>query len=196
MQQNDLPELPFSAGGPEPVLVTEQLLQEAIPFTKFDTGLCTTFDDEASKLLGRNYWRVTHAFKYYVGDKEDDCWVYIPAGYLTDGASVPRLFWAFVPPWGLYGQAAVVHDILCETYSLYDRGVETRIVRSKVDAIFKEAMQVAGVPKLTYLVMYMGLRFFSKIHFWESDNSKRELKVKLQESWDLSLAPELLGKVI
>ena len=69
-------------------------------------------------------------------------------------------------------------------------------MRSKVDAIFKEAMQVAGVPKLTYLVMYMGLRFFSKIHFWESDNSKRALKVQLQESWDLSLAPELLGKVI
>lgn len=183
-------------GGSEKVLVTEQLLDQAIPFLKFDTGLSTMYDEEASKALGHNYWRVTHSFKYYVGEKEDDCWVYVPAGYLTDGASVPRLFWMFVPPWGLYGQAAVVHDILCETYAVHDRGVETRVSRAYVDAVFKEAMKVAGVPKLTYWAMYCGLRFFSKIRFWELDSTKSSRKVALQESWDPTTAPDLHEKVI
>lgn len=196
MQQTELFPSEVTDGGPAKVLVTEQLLDQAIPFLKFDAGLSTQFDPAASRALGKNYWRVTHAFKYYVGQKEDNCWVYVPAGYLTDGASVPRIFWAFIPPWGQYGQAAVVHDILCETYTVYDRGVETRVDRARVDAIFKEAMKVAGVSRLTYMVMYLGLRFFSTVRFWSPTSEKQQLKEALQKSWNPDLAPPLVEKVV
>ena len=39
----------------------------------------------------------------------------VPAGFETDFASVPRLFWRVVPPWGRYSPAAVVHDYLYHT---------------------------------------------------------------------------------
>ena len=50
-----------------------------------------------------------------------------PAGFETDFASVPRLFWRIVPPWGRYSPAAVVHDFL------YHTGLVTR---AEADRIF------------------------------------------------------------
>jgi hypothetical protein len=38
--------------------------------------------------------------------------VTVPRGFVTDFASVPRLFWSLVPPDGAYAHAAVVHDYL------------------------------------------------------------------------------------
>lgn len=36
----------------------------------------------------------------------------VPAGFSTDGATVPRLFWALAHPFGKGLQAAVLHDWL------------------------------------------------------------------------------------
>lgn len=40
----------------------------------------------------------------------------VPAGFVTDFASIPRLFWRILPPWGSYNRAAVVHDFLYHTH--------------------------------------------------------------------------------
>lgn len=41
--------------------------------------------------------------------------VIIPAGTISDGATVPRLLWWFLPPWGDEATIpAVLHDYLCE----------------------------------------------------------------------------------
>ena len=40
----------------------------------------------------------------------------VPAGYETDGASVPAALWAFYPPFtGAYRSAAVIHDYYCDS---------------------------------------------------------------------------------
>ncbi len=36
--------------------------------------------------------------------------VTVPAGFKTDGASVPRIFWTFFNPCGELFEAAVIHD--------------------------------------------------------------------------------------
>jgi hypothetical protein len=38
--------------------------------------------------------------------------VTVPAGFVTDFASIPRPFWSILPTWGKYGPPAVVHDFL------------------------------------------------------------------------------------
>jgi hypothetical protein len=38
--------------------------------------------------------------------------VTVPAGFVTDFASVPRFFWFFFPKWDGYGGPAIVHDFL------------------------------------------------------------------------------------
>ena len=115
-------------------------------FTEFSAPLNIQYDAEASKVLGKDHWRVTKEFRYYIWSKDGGEWVYVPAGYLTDGASVPRLFWSLIPPWGAYGQAAVVHDIVCEYLSVTVNGRPCSISREACDGILLEAMTALQVP--------------------------------------------------
>lgn len=123
-------------------------MADTVSFTKFDAELMLAYDAKASKRLGKDYWRVLKGFRYYLGTKGSNRWVWVPAGYLTDGASVPQIFWSLIPRWGAYGQAAVVHDILCEYLTVTEDGVPKRITRLEADDILLEAMHVLEVPEL------------------------------------------------
>lgn len=133
-------------------------------FTKFDAGLLTSYDAQASAILGDDYWRVEKAFRFYLDAKFSDRWVDIPLGFLTDGASIPRFLWNIIPPWGIYGQAAVVHDRLCETLEITEviNGVQqqTKITRKECDAVLVEAMRVLNVPKAKVLVIQGGVDLY------------------------------------
>jgi hypothetical protein len=132
-------------------------------FTAFSAPLLIQFDPAASQALGANYWRVAQEFRYYIGSEDSQQWVTVPAGYLTDGASVPRVFWSLIPPWGAYGQAAVVHDLLCEYLSIVDHGQVLAITRERADQIFNEAMQVLKVPPATRLELSEGVQFYRDV---------------------------------
>lgn len=56
------------------------------------------------------HWRL-HAPLRYRSARFDAEWT-VPAGFATDLASVPRLFWRLFPRDGDYRKAAVVHDYL------------------------------------------------------------------------------------
>lgn len=78
--------------------------------------------------------------------------VHIHAGFLTDFASVPRIFWPLLPPNGRYGKAAVVHDFLYRTAG--------QATKSQADHVFLEAMKALGVNLLTRYIMFYGVRLF------------------------------------
>lgn len=123
-------------------------------FKRFSAPSGIVYDPYSSEQLGKDHWRTLEGFRYYLGEKYSDSWVYIPEGYLTDGASVPRIFWGLLPPWGEYGQAAIVHDYLCEFLSITVGGVPVSITRKRADEIFHEAMKVLGVPAYKRLPMF------------------------------------------
>lgn len=75
--------------------------------------------------------------------------IVIPDGFVTDFASVPRIFWRIIPPWGEYSPAAVVHDYLYLVGTL-KRGV--------VDKIFLQIMTQLGVSLWKRQVMYIAVR--------------------------------------
>jgi hypothetical protein len=75
----------------------------------------------------------------------------VPEGFETDFASVPRLFWRIVPPWGRYSPAAVAHDYL------YSTG---KVSRKEADGIFLELMERLTVPLWKRYVMYWAVRLF------------------------------------
>lgn len=132
-------------------------------FTKFDTSACMAYSLEGSKLLNKSYWLVRGGFRFYIGTLEDDCWVNVPDGFLTDGASVPQILWSLIPPWGAYGQAAVLHDYLCEYLSITRNGVPERITRETADEIFNAAMLVLEVPTATRKTLYAGVTAYRRI---------------------------------
>jgi hypothetical protein len=99
---------------------------------------------------GRN-WKLVKPFSYHVGSKFSRTVITVPKGFVTDFASVPRFLWGWIPYWGKWGKASVIHDYLYSTH---------QVERSITDAIFYEAMLVEGTnPRITQL-MYYAVRLF------------------------------------
>lgn len=93
-------------------------------------------------------------FEFYEGSREKPTAVHcVPAGFVTDLASVPHWLWSFLQPTGRYTKAAILHDWLIRS----DSGVS----RADADRIFYDAMMVLGVkPRLAWL-MYRAVRIYS-----------------------------------
>ena len=76
----------------------------------------------------------------------------VPFGYITDGASVPRVFWSAIPPNDSNSLPAVIfHDYYCsiKKFDLADR-------------VFLEIMRdVLELTPLRYKTMYYGVRFYT-----------------------------------
>lgn len=151
-------------------------------FTDFSAPLSIQYDPEASKALGADHWRVKDSFRFYIGSPESGEWVYVPSGYLTDGASVPRALWAFIPPWSIYGQAAVVHDIVCEYLSITKDGAPHRVTRKVCDDILMQAMEVIGVPWLTRQVIHKAVSLY-RVTSGTDSPTNTPLKRKLESNW-------------
>lgn len=75
----------------------------------------------------------------------------VPAGFVTDLASIPRVFWNILPPFGRYTEAAVLHDWLYRTH---------RVPRAGADALLLEAMEVCRVARWQRRVIYIAVRLF------------------------------------
>jgi len=78
--------------------------------------------------------------------------VIVPLGFETDFASVPRILWSVLPPWGRYSPAAVVHDWL------YFNRKNMAAKRKRADKVFYWLMKEFGVPWWKRRVMYLGVR--------------------------------------
>lgn len=110
------------------------------------------------RMLDDYRWQVLAPFEYYVGSYPSDTVICVPAGTVTDLATVPRLLWAFFPPHGRYAKAAIIHDYL------YERAIGSK---ASADRTFLEAMTVLGVPRLTRAVMYWSVRLFGRGNYNE-----------------------------
>ena len=80
--------------------------------------------------------------------------IVVPEDFVSDGASVPQIFWSLFPPFGKYLEAAIVHDWLC---------VEGKAGRgycssSEAHAVFREAMRVQGIGLAKRSTMWTAVR--------------------------------------
>lgn len=146
-----------------------------IDISKFDTKLGIQYSDYASTILEKDYWIVKKQFTF----QYKNITITVPKGYLTDGATVPRLFWSFIPPWGKYGQACVVHDFLCEHYK------SLGIKESEINIVFYSAMTQSNVPKHTKILMTVATELYRILIGFNDDYSeKRSVEADLLESYN------------
>ena len=103
---------------------------------------------DAGMIGGSRVFQLTKEFRYLSTAHGE---IRVPAWFLTDGASVPRLFWNILSPFGDYFGAAVIHDFL---YSPNNR----RHDRETCDAIFLAAMEDAGVSWIKRRTIYRAVR--------------------------------------
>ncbi len=80
----------------------------------------------------------------------------VPVGFTTDFASIPKWLRWLIPPTGLYGKAAALHDWL------YSTGI---VSRRRADFIFLRAMRVLEVAKWKRRAMYRAVRCFGQKNY-------------------------------
>lgn len=107
----------------------------------------------------------------------------VPAGYITDLASVPRAAWAFISPFDV-ARSAVIHDMLYEYINTQlntvnnsaaaESGPATKKEREEyraiADHVFKVAMKNSepSVPAWKIYLAYWAVRMFGR---WAINNS-------------------------
>ena len=108
----------------------------------------TKLRDERVSLIGRD--RILLAPLVYYSALLADL-VIVPAGFVTDYASVPRApltYWLFG---GVGDEAAVVHDFL------YEKGL---VPRNVADEVYAEALAACAVPAWRRGPMWAAVRLF------------------------------------
>jgi hypothetical protein len=86
--------------------------------------------------------------------------VQVPMGFVTDFASIPRIFWSLLPPDGLYTYPAIIHD-----YLYWEQSVS----RGEADLILRYAMEDFKIDAVTIDAIYTGVRLGGGVAW--SDNA-------------------------
>lgn len=119
-------------------------------------------EQEVRRADARSWVLYTDDFVYEVGSIGSGEAVEVPQGFVTDFASVPRLLWFFIAPWGRHGPAAVLHD--------WGYWRQEPADRKYWDDLFLEAMKVLEVTTFHRTVLYWAVRWFAG-RAWESNKS-------------------------
>jgi hypothetical protein len=94
---------------------------------------------------------------------EDRGTLIVPAGFNTDLASVPRMFWNILPPFGAYEEGAVGHDLIYRS-----GGGMTNIgtfTRAEADDFLAACMEFCECPRWQRVAIYRALRLFGSRNF-------------------------------
>jgi len=85
----------------------------------------------------------------------------VPAGFVTDGASIPKVLWSVIgsPMTGKYVPVAVLHDYLYSKRCIYKVSFE------EANEIFYRGMLKLGVNRFKAYLMYRAVCMFGKSHF-------------------------------
>ena len=123
------------------------------------------------KQLDNENWEVRRSLRY-TGTKDS---FEVPIGQGTDFASVPRLFVWFLPRYGSYTMAAILHDYLWRA-----RASKGEMDWVDADGLFRRAMRELKVPFLRRWIIWTAVR-------WAALFKPRGRTGWLRESWRVLL---------
>lgn len=91
----------------------------------------------------------------------------VPAGFVTDYASIPESLWSLYSPHDQYSRAAIVHDYLYWSQLC---------TRAQADNLFMIAMKESEVPERTHRNVYTGVHLFGNSS-WIDNQAQRKAKM-------------------
>jgi len=100
-----------------------------------------------------------------------------PTGFVTDLASIPRVFWSLLPPDGNYAYAAIVHDYL---YWTQERPKE------EADQILKFTMQDFKINSATIAAIYEGVHLFGGAAWRNNAALKAKGEKRILKQWPVA----------
>ena len=84
--------------------------------------------------------------------------IHVRRGFVTDFASIPKIFRIIIPKLGRWNKAALIHDAIYQDRSFCLNALRHRLTRQDADLIFLDAMTDLGVAKWKRTLMYLSVR--------------------------------------
>ncbi|WP_324652132.1 DUF1353 domain-containing protein [Georgenia sp. H159] len=84
----------------------------------------------------------------------------VPAGFVTDLASVPELLWGVIASYGRQTLPAVLHDTLYRDASAVGTAPEARRLRRVADVLFRATLRESGAGPVRQWMMWAAVRTF------------------------------------
>lgn len=84
----------------------------------------------------------------------------VPAGFVTDLASVPAVLWGVIASYGRQTLPAVLHDLLYEAARSAPRATRARRLRREADTLFRVTLRATGAGPVRQWLMWAGVRAF------------------------------------
>lgn len=137
-------------------------------------------------------WRLAQPIRYEAGAKGSGKVITVPAGFETDGATIPAALRTMLAVWGSYGRAACLHDYLysiarsgqlwgCDVnggdtvhpafagwdglYGGLPQDILTSFAREWADDEFHRAMIACGTSRALAWVIWAAVRLFGSRYF-------------------------------
>ena len=111
----------------------------------------------------RLYFMLDTELKWKVGETQKK--IVSPPGFVSDGASIPKVFWPLgLVPYGAHGRATAVHD-----YMYWSQ----QCSRKQADNIMLIALKESGVSIFTQWILMAGVRLFGRLA-WNENARDRE----------------------
>ena len=106
---------------------------------------------------------------YVIGDTND--FIIVPAGFVTDLASIPQAFWSMgLTPQGQYSRAAIIHDYLYWSQ---------KCTRDQADRLLVVAMKESQVGTFDQKVIYEGVHLGGQSAWEQNASEKRQGKPRI-----------------
>ena len=103
------------------------------------------------EVIGKNLFQLIEPLEYHVGCYPSKEIIVVPAKFITDFASVPRVFWSIISPIDRHANAAVIHDFMYQTYYA---------PKKRCEEIFLESMGVLKVPEWKRFCIHRSVYYF------------------------------------
>lgn len=122
---------------------------------------------------GRQLYRLNNELRYYSALLRT--LVTVPAGFITDLASVPKLPLTWLLAGGTGQEAAVIHDWLYSVHAVNSVGIN----RSMADAVFREAVECSEDTQANPWLMWAAVYLFGSSS-WNAPNLRQEPVVAMK----------------
>lgn len=116
--------------------------------------------EPAVRQVGPCLWITTESWRTTLGERR----LFVPRGFIFDGASIPRLARWLIDDSDLYTSPALAHDYLYCYAGRVPGGVWTRL---EADMLFLGLMERCGVPRWKRAAAYRAVRLCGGKHWGE-----------------------------
>ncbi|WP_412759710.1 DUF1353 domain-containing protein [Methylorubrum subtropicum] len=112
-----------------------------------------------------DYYYITESLTWK-SDTDPNHTISIPSGFVTDLASIPRVFWSILPKTSAYTYPAIIHDYL---YWFQPQNY----TRKSADEVLKTTMQELNISKIKIFIIFISVRLWGGTS-WKHNKTARE----------------------